>query len=63
LAKSVFSSLSSQSLFVLTPSVGIKNTCLCEALLPDVERITCQPVFSQQRVEMFMSLEMLGYFS
>jgi len=61
-AKEYFSSLSAQRLFVLAPSVGIKNTCLSEALLPDVECITCQPVFSQHWVE-FVSLKMFRYFS
>jgi hypothetical protein len=57
-----FSLLNAQWLFILTPSVGIKNACLCEALLPYVECITCQPVFSQQWVE-YVSLKMFGYFS
>jgi len=61
-SKEYFSSLSAQRLFVLTPSVGIKNTCLCEALLPDVECINGQPVFSQHWVE-FVPLKMFRYFS
>lgn len=61
-AKECFSLLSAQRLFVLTPSVGIKNTCLSEALLPDVECITCHPAFSQNWVE-FVSLKMFRYFS
>ena len=61
-AKEYFSSLSAQRLFILTPSVGIKNTCLSEALLPDVKCITCQPVFPQHWVE-FVSLKMFRYFS
>ena len=60
--KEFFSSLSAQRLFVLTPSVGIKNNCRCEALLPDVDQITCQPEFAQQWVE-YVSLIMFRYFS
>lgn len=45
-SKDYFSSLSAQRLFVLTPSMGINNTCLSDTLLPDVECITWQPVFS-----------------
>jgi hypothetical protein len=61
-AKEYFTLLSAQRLFVLTPSVGIKNTCLSEALLPDVKCVTCQRVFFQHWVE-FVSLKMFRYFS
>ena len=61
-AKEYFNLLSAQRLFILTPSVVIKNTCLSETLLPDVECITCQPVFSHHWVE-FVSLKMFRYFS
>jgi hypothetical protein len=60
--KEYFSSLSAQRLFILTASVGIKNTCLGEALLPGVECIVCQSVFSHRWVE-FVSLKMFRYFS